>query len=397
MTLFKKDTLPDSHSPNLTLSHPTPEECTTIWTNTSASWGDSFPLPLHLKESQYMTTAPLARNSGMTIWILVDKNHPPEKRQILSSCETFRKQALTSDAKGNVTDTVVHGIASVFCPLEYRCRGYPKRMMRELARILSTWQSDGIRCVGSILYSDIGKRYYAKLGWHPNISNSHVEFKPQPNQTSPLIKSIQATDLPSLCKRDEALLQRQMATPTPATITRVGIIPDQDHMGWHHAKEDFACEYLFGKTPLTKGAIAGSPGSQVWAIWTHRYYGRHDVGSSNNVLYILRLVVELDETGTRVPADAERRPQRGTYDEQLAYLQAVLQAAQTEAFEWKLDAVKLWDPTPLVRNMLTRIGIEYEIVEREEESIASGMWYDEQGGISEVTPLLVNNEHYAWL
>lgn len=90
-------------------------------------------------------------------------------------------------------------------------------------------------------------------------------------------------------------------------------------MGWHIGKEAFATEYLFGKTPIAKGAIAGSPGSQVWATWVHRYYGRHDDESTSNVLYILRLVVEVDETATRLPSDAAKKPAKVVFEEQLRH------------------------------------------------------------------------------
>ena len=77
-------------------------------------------------------------------------------------------------------------------------------------------------------------------------------------------------------------------------------------------------------------------------------------------------------------------------------MKIVLQAARAEAAEWKLDVVKLWDPTPLVLGMLEDSGLEYTITERQEDSIASLLWYDQEGGIGKETPLWVNNEHYAW-
>jgi hypothetical protein len=182
----------------------------------------------------------------------------------------------------------------------------------------------------------------------------------------------------------------------PGETTCISIIPDLDHFGWHHAKEDIACKRLFRKTPQVKGAIAGTPGSQVWAIWTHRYYNHPYSESPHNVLYILRLVMEADETATRLPSDADKAPNEEIYSEQCLYLKAVLEAAQAEAAAWKLDVVQLWDPTPLVRRMLVDISMSHKVVERQEEGLASGMWYDEHGGISGSAPLWLNNEHYAW-
>ena len=162
MTAIPKESLPDSKSPDLILRHPTEEECVGIWNNTSAAWIDSLTPPVYLNESLYLTTVPLARNGGMTTWVLVYKDSAP-----LCSCETFWKHSLTSDAQGNVSDNIVHGIASVFCSLPYRRRGYAGRMMQELIKRLYTWQTSKFPCVGTTLYYDIGKEYYAKLGWTP--------------------------------------------------------------------------------------------------------------------------------------------------------------------------------------------------------------------------------------
>jgi hypothetical protein len=392
MATSSVDVLPSSQSSELCLAHPTSDELITIWMNTAAVWSDALSLPAYLEESHLLMTAPLAKNGGMTNWILVDKNLAPDRRQILSSCESFRKEAMTSDAVGVVIETIVHGIASVFCPMEYRGRGYPKRMMQELAKTLCTWQIADQQCIGSILYSDIGRGYYAKLGWKDNPSNTHIELRPLSCMKSSSVRFVLATDLPDLCKRDEALLRVLMATHMQEARRPLIIIPDLAHLGWHLAKEDFACSHLFGKVPEVKGAIAGPHGSQVWAIWTRRYYNHPATEKSQNVLYILRLVMEADQTATRLRHTVNEEK----YHEQLCHLQAVLQAAQTEAHEWKLNKIQLWNPSPLVLNMLNQIDIGHKVVMREEEGVACGLWYDKQDEISEVVPLWVNTEYYAW-
>lgn len=343
-----------------------------------------------------MVTAPLARNGGMTNWILVDGRLPPGKRPILSSCETFRKRVLTSDQNGSVTDAMIHAIASVFCFPEHRGRGYTKRLMQELAKTLLKWQTDGSSCIGSILYSDIGKEYYAKLGWAPNKSNSQIVLPASQSQGLNGVTKLVEADLPTLCASDEVQLRKSMAIPTEDATKRVSIISDVDHMGWHFAKEETACKHIFGSVPETKGALAGPPGKQTWVTWQHRYYKHPDLEATDNVLYILRLVVEADETASRLPSHTDKTPDRELYEEQKRQLEAVLRAAQNEAFEWKLDSVHLWDPTPLVQRMLKEMDIKYDTAERMVESVASGMWFDEDGGITKSSPLWLNNEHYAW-
>jgi hypothetical protein len=180
-----------------------------------------------------MTTVPLARNGGMTSWILVNKDKAPDERQILCSCESFYKRSLTSDISGTISDNIVHGIASIFFPIPCRRRGYAARMMRELGNVLYSWQTKDVPCVGTTLYSDIGKGYYSKLGWPCNKTNSHVELQPKANPWPATATEITEDDLESLCERDEAIVRSHMAVPTREVKTRFTINPYLNHMGWH--------------------------------------------------------------------------------------------------------------------------------------------------------------------
>lgn len=385
--------LPDSESPRLCLRHPSDDECIQIWTNTSASWKDSLSLPQYLAESQYLTSIPLAKDGGMTIWVLVDSEPPADQRWILASCETFRKRSLMSDSAGNVEEVAIHGIASVFCAPEYRGRGYAGRLMRELAGVLRKWQSQHGRIIGSVLYSDIGKKYYSGLGWLPNTRNTHLEFESVQQGWPSSAKPILEEDLEKLCRKDESIIRTAMKTPTPGTRKRVTILPGLDHMLWHIRKEDFASQHIFDKIPTAKGAIAGEPGKQVWAIWTHRYYEHPDQPDPDSVLYILRLVVEGDPAANGAENNTEGA-EMDVFDEiQRPSLEAVIQAAISEAAEWRLNRVELWEPSPLVRKSLREIN--YREIERQEVSIASGMWYAGELGAAE-PPVWINNEHYAW-
>ncbi|KAJ5799672.1 lysine acetyltransferase protein [Penicillium psychrosexuale] len=281
-----------------------------------------------------------------------------------------------------MTENIVHGIASVFTPPHHRRQGYAARLMKELANILYGWQSEHLPCVGSILYSDIGPSYYTKLGWHVNATNSHYTFNPARIPWPSEAKGLSKTSLVELCDRDETMIRDAMKTSANVE-RRVVIIPDIDHMLWHIEKEQFMSELFLGKIPLLKGAIAGPPGNQIWVVWTHCYYSHPEEESNENGLNILRLVVENEHPGSV------------NYDELLRSLKAVIHAAQWEANEWKLDYVNLWEPSKLVKKMIEKSGISHDIVEREDEAIACGMWYDQNGIIIDA-PLWVNNERYAY-
>ena len=388
-------TLPNACSPDLHLCHPTAKECLSIWKLTSLAWRDALSLPLYLEESDYLTTIPLAKDGGMTLWILVDKNLPPDQRTILCSCETFRKRSLLSNSKGHVTEMIIHGVASVFCDPTYRRRGYSSRMMRELAQILRSWQVETIKCIGSVLYSDIGKDYYANLGWRPIPNNTHLEFHSLAASKPLRAKKLLSEDLRSLCKEDEAMIRKAMSNTSDKRV-RMTLVPDHDHMLWHHKKEEFVCSKLFGKQPLYKGAIAGKPGNRVWAIWTHRFYGNPELTPSENTLYILRLVIEKQAAVGNLPSEGQAVSHNWKGIESLVEpLKSVIQAAQAEAAEWKLPYVKLWDPTPLVEELIGASGLENYKVDRDYEGIASLLWYGE-GDNKEDSVEWVGNEKFAW-
>lgn len=380
-------TLPDAQSPDLHLSHPTVKECQAVWKLSSLAWKDAFAQSQYLEESAYLTTVPLAKDGGMTNWILTDKNHSPDQRPILCSCETFRKRALISDRDGNLTEKIIHGVASVFCHPVFRHRGYGSRLMKELAETLRTFQSENIESIGSVLYSDIGKKYYADLGWHPFPVNKHIEFHPSVAPEGPSGIRLLHEDLERLCGEDEAMIRKYLTSPSSTGKTRMMLVPDLDHMLWHHKKEEFVCEKLFGKQPQVKGVIVGQAGGRMWAIWTHRFYGDPESAFSENTLYILRLVMENQKTTST--NDTER------CERQVEQMRHILQAAQDEAAEWNLHRVMMWHPTSLVLDLVERTGIPYRSVERDHEGIASLLWYGEGSGKEDILEWL-GNEKYGW-
>jgi len=264
----------------------------------------------------------LTENGGVSHWILVDTSAQPDDRAIYASCESLRKPALVRTSDGTLKEVISHGIGSVFCNPEYRGRGYAARMLKDLAPILQEWQVEkGIpgreECKFSFLYSDIGKKFYAHLGWLP-FPSSHLTFKPSASLTgSSLAKLLGYADLPALCQLDQQYL-RQSLQNTKDSRPHVALVPDHDVMDWHHKREDFMTNKLFGKSPTTKGAIVGNEGARLWAIWTRSFYGAIDDAKSGNTLHILRLVIE-DEQAINANAQA---------------LKAILNLAQVEATEY---------------------------------------------------------------
>ncbi len=368
---------PDSNSPSLYLTHPTPEENVKTWTLNSVNWGTSLSQPDYLEREAYLTTIPLAKDGGITHWILVDRNLPPNQRPILASCESLRKPVLVS-RNGVISEGITHGIGSVFSQPKFRGKGYASRMLKELGPILKDWQvtEKTGSCDFSVLYSDIGKKYYTKFGWAP-FPSTHIALPPAAKTPSSTAKALAYADIPELCALDEQYIRTELSNAKDGK-THVAVMPSYDQMLWHHMREEFVCKKLFKKVPTIKGAIAGKPGSRIWAVWTRAFYGPL-VPASGNTLHLLRLVIE-DETDTEENAES---------------LKAILELAQSEAKKWSVNAVDLWNPSETVKALVKRAGLQHEFVDRQQESIASLMWYgDGSGTTDEVTWLA--NEKYGW-
>lgn len=371
-------TLPDKDSPALHLTHPTPNEKIATWTLNCKNWGSALGLTSYLEREEYLTTVPLAKNGGVTHWILVDSSLPPDCRPILASCESLRKHALVSQ-DGTVREVITHGIGSVFCNPEFRGRGYAGRMLKELGPILKDWQTEPQKdCLFSFLYSDIGKKFYASCGWHP-FPSTHMAFPPRTESVPEKAKRLKYPEIEELCKLDQEHILQKL--PKSGGKTRIALLPDHDQMQWHHQREDFMTQKLFANSPTTKGAVAGTQGSRVWAIWTRSFYGPVGKSESGNTLHILRLVIENE-------SEEEK-------ESNIQALKSVLEVAQVEAAKWQLNHVELWNPTPYVQILVEQTKLEHKNVDREQDSIASLMWYGEGSGkVDEIE--WIENEKYGW-
>ena len=353
--------LPLSGERSLCLTQPTIEEAKKIYGLSYQAWGDALTLPQYMERRMMAINDPLAQDSGTKEWILTDRTLPADDRPILSSCKTINKSAFVKQMDGSISETVVCGVFFVYCDPKYRRRGYTARLMMELAAMLPTWGGEWKRCSGSILFSSIGRQFYAKLGWQPSQINRHIELEstvgPWPGQVHRLRKQ----DLGSLCAQDAARVRRDMALSSSKKPQMV-IVPDLDHMMRSIRNANFACKALFEKCPETNGAIISDGDCKVWAIWIHRYYAMPGQPDAKNLLMILRMVIHT----------ADSSPDREKLQSTL--VRSILQAAQVEATEWKLNAVKLRDPSPVVRKVLKHTSTQHRVVESNEDDIASLLW-----------------------
>ncbi|ERT03194.1 uncharacterized protein SPSK_09231 [Sporothrix schenckii 1099-18] len=456
------ESLPEATDPALVLALPTAQERRKVWELTHTMWGNALLLDDYLKREEYLTTVPLAMESGITHWILTDSRRPVNDRPILSSCETLRKHAMSAEASttATVVDGIAHGIASVFTDPAYRGKGYAGRMLEELGHRLEQWQvtspaheevganmmatktdSEGNgkgnapKTLFSVLYSDIGKTFYASKGW-PAFPSTHLSFPPlalplsetEDGAASYTSKAVHSEDgsftvtplgyheLTELCPIDVQLLRaRLIRRATRRAVLGGGsgrpslagpsvtLVPDLNTMLWHLMREDYMTKHIFSKTPTVRGALctlnnAPQPGGSgvvvekqrsIWVIWTRGYYsGLKTLNGEGNTLYILHVVLEdLDDD---FPADPGEVPISQQHVDGFA---AIVRMAQGEAAAWRCGEVQLWNPTPAQRILAERSGIAYKEVLRDKDSIPSLRWHGK--GVSEDVDW-VANEKFGW-
>ncbi|KLU92492.1 hypothetical protein MAPG_11437 [Magnaporthiopsis poae ATCC 64411] len=400
----RSEDLPLASAPFLVLAHPTNSELRRIWTMTHGPWGPALSLEDYIEREAYLYTIPGSKDGLQTSWILTDGRLPPDERPILSSCDTYRKPAAVSypppPAPVTATaaaDVVAHGIGAVFTDPEFRGQGYASRMMREVGEALRTWQAadEKTHALFSVLYSDIGKKFYSKLGWLP-AESTHVTWMPAPEaaasatEDSAVVRPLGRAELAELCAVDENLL-RAHHLPRIAAKTgnpAVALVPTHDSIVWHLDREDFMCSRIFpdGRTPTVRGAVYTCPtsGLRLWTVWARSYYGGLQK-AEGNTLYLLRVVVENKDADGMADAETESLV-RG--------FRGVLQMAQREAALWRVCNVQLWNPRGMVRRLVEKCGIPCEWVAREEDSIASLRWYGEGGDGRKVE--WVANDKFGW-
>ncbi|KAL9097009.1 MAG: hypothetical protein Q9165_000973 [Trypethelium subeluteriae] len=336
--------LPEGDSASLRLAHPTDSEKVEQWTKNGATWKGALSLEAYHRRERYLLQAPLAKDGGLTHWILV--NSDAEDRKVFAGCESLRKRALVAK-NGNVVDVICHGIGSVFSPPEFRGRGYGRRLMAEIGPQLETWQTENFPCLFSVLFSDIGK----------------------------------------LCGVDEKLLRHYLSLLDPkAARPTIAIVPDIATIQWHHAREEFVATELGGKAPTIKGAMARTEtGKRVWCYWTRVWSTADPLKSTENTMFILRLVVE-DATAPGI-------------DKAIASLFTM---ALEEAETWGMGQVQMWNPAESAVAAAQSLYPQAAVVHREEESILCLRWHEDiDDADSDFVPATeqcnwVGNEKYGW-
>ncbi|KAF5862023.1 hypothetical protein ETB97_012261 [Aspergillus alliaceus] len=381
-------TLPSGDSPELVLVPATPEERVAAITLNSPAWKGPLDLEAYIAREDHLAQQSLTKD-GLTSWLLVVRGQPEGKRTILSSCETYKKKALLAQ-NGKVETVSTLSIGSVFSRPEFRGKGYAKRMMQELVKKMDTWQTEpkaANKYPFSLLYSDIGKKFYAQFGWNPYPS-AHFSLPPASKDeydraivrsNLPKARTLVADDVRRFMCNDD-IVQKELDTLRVASqkspSAKVAVVPDFDHFKWHWAREEYYTRILFKDraSPLIKGA--GDEQSKVFCAWNRNFGSTPE----ENTLYILRWVY--DEPTS--PEETEKTARA---------IAAIIKRAQLEAHAWNMSKVQFWNPTPVLERAIAILDPTARVIHREQDSIACLRW---TGAEKAKDVEWFWNEKYAW-
>lgn len=396
--------LPDADAPEVVLAHPSEQERTTYRLSTAAEWAGRLNVEQYLERERTVENRPLGKDF-LTGWILTNKHLPPNKRPIYATCETFTLPAWVA-YKGTCKDVVAYGVGSVYCDKKYRGKGYATKMISELNKALKLEQKGSLLkepCAFSILWSDIGKQFYNRLGWAPYTS-SHYALNPiSPDDYVQLLHGVTGYDVAAVEELTRSDIEKKVCSETALAKTKqllvnaskrvsnaqVSIQPAYSVFDYHFVREEFTSGHLITEQQKPAGAHFSFPTARgasvkvsdtitVSVVWSLTLYA----DPKEDTLYILH--IQHDQPST---PEEEAGVVKG--------IAACLIRAQMEAKQWNTHAVKLWNATPIVEKAIAMIDPTSQIVHREKDHIASLQWYGQEG-MSEEKPEWWMAERFSW-
>ncbi|KAK4164666.1 hypothetical protein QBC43DRAFT_317306 [Cladorrhinum sp. PSN259] len=364
----------------------TPHQRTLSWQLNAASWAPPvMSIEQYVGREHLLSETTLSRDGGTRYYILHSKDDP---ETIISSCEVTSKKVFIatpgSDGPGEVVQPEkAYAIASVFTNPLYRGRGMASYMLKRVQEIVDG--QDGMEC--GVLYSDIGREYYTRLGWKdhksPQLVFEILEGHDAGHDNFPrgleMLRVQQEGEIEELCEQDVKMLRNRFSLLASLVTSRkdkthVAFLPDWEQMSWHFAKVDYMAKLMGnGREVVNRGARTND--GKNWILWDHDLRG--------NKLQVLRLVLSEEST------DDEKKKGED--------VKLLLSAALKEAVEWELKKVVIWQPLALLSMAAVLLWGEnpkfkLTFEQREDGSIPSLRWKCGE----KMETVWEDNEYYAW-
>ncbi|TLD30002.1 putative Xaa-Pro aminopeptidase P [Venturia nashicola] len=230
-----------------------------VWTLNAEAWAAPISTEDHVARERFLSQQGLTGEKWRTFVLF------REEDEIIASCEAFQKEILVSERNGFRKERG-YAIASVYTHPGYRRRGMAGLLLGNLAE----WMDGEGGGFLSVLYSDIGKTYYEKLGWTPYSTRQLVlQSRTDMSAEADLPESYQLRDaqIEGLCEEDLEALEKEFAQPVESDDhIYIAFTPTAHQIQWHLVREDHMAKALFGREKAAcRGAIAKS--RRAWLIW----------------------------------------------------------------------------------------------------------------------------------
>jgi hypothetical protein len=326
-------------------------------------------LEQYIGREDTLAKTPLSANGATKYYVLHHKDDP---EMIVSACEVTAKKALVADREGGSRVVDAYGLASVYTAPKFRGGGMAGYMLRRVQEAV-----DG-RAEFGVLYSDIGRRYYTRLGWR-DCRSPQVKFCLQDGLEKPAVgadvRFLDEGEVAELCEKDvDALTERfRKLAERKDGKTHVAFLPSFVQCEWHFARDTYVAEVMAGRAVQHRGARTAD--GRSWLYWDH------DLREKK--LKVLRVITSADDEPGKRAAD----------------VRGLLGAALAETHDWGLPALLVWSPgkevvaaaTDIWRDAGEKLQVIFE--ERQDGSIPSLRW---KGGADVGEIVWEDNEYFSW-
>ena len=374
-------------SDKLELREASPAQHHQTHLNSFSAWGTGLTLNQYIAREQFLMQYPYAK-LRLHVWVLVPKSDPMTL-DILAACETYSRPCVVVDNNQIILNQTSHTVATVFTPVSKRNRGYASIMMEKLFHLLGSKEE----VIATTLYSDIGPKYYCKLGWDLYSSESAV-FKVKKddvvNSSLPMItghinlKPLTVSDLKRVSERDiqnlissirnenqiKSNYNNGMVMSPYGTPTVFAVLPTADCQEWLHGRAIFYSKELLKRNPpqfvgceYINNDMNKNSSSWGFITWYHDF--------TEKKLMILRL---FNNENNKIVTDT------------------LIRAAIMEARAWELEHVELWDPAKLDLS-----GLDYTLFNRKESLSCMKLFLvNNNNDHSNNNIRWILNEKFAW-
>lgn len=338
------------------------------WELNGASWAPPMTLDEYVGREKALSETALSANGGTRYWILHPQDNPD---LVVSACETTAKKLLVADAKGvRIVDS--YSIASVFTAPQYRERGLASHLLIKVQQVVDQTTE------GGVLYSDIGRTYYTKLGWADYRSPQvllHLEEGYKAPAKPDGVSFLARSEIEELCEKDIEALKKKFENlaGTKDGKTHISFLPSFAQCSWHFTRDAYVAHVMTKRDIKHCGARTADGSS--WLYWDHDL--------RDGKLKVQRIVTN--------PSDAAEK--------RVADIKALLEATLAEAADWGIPKVLIWAPGNDVGAAVTEIWREGDdhlrvvFEERQDGSIPSLRW---NGGKDVGEVVWEDNEYFSW-